>query len=203
MDENRSRMRQYSLYPTQEGYLSRLYVCHEGSPCSPWLRKGFQSNPASQTLLYLSFKTVAALEGSDNLTNTNMYAIVVPIYSKAVVKNQTVWLEIFVCQNCSSWRYWLFICKITAIIWIEKIFLWKLKRKVGLPQIIMANVLEGQTNVLGTFANHSEKKIKPIRNFLWYLTWCSDYFYHGFNEFNGSDPLNSWSFELVSKTKTG
>ena len=39
-------------------------------------------------------------------------------------------------------------------------------------------------------------------NFSWYLTWCSDYFYHGFYGFNGSDPLNSWTFELVSKTKT-
>ena len=68
----------------------------------------------------------------------------------------------------------------------------------------MANVLKCLTNVLRTFANHSEIKIKPIRNFFsWYLTWCSVYFYHGFNGFNGSDPLNSWTFELGSKTKTG
>ena len=115
---------------------------------------------------------------------------------KSSGQNQTVWLEVFVCQNCSSWRYWLFICKITAIIWIEKIFLWKLKRKVGLPQIIMANVLECLTNVLRTLANHSEKKSSLSANFSWYLTWCSDYFYHGFNEFNGSCPARC-------KTKTG
>ena len=26
-------------------------------------------------------------------------------------------------------------------------------------------------------------------NFSWYLTWCSDYFYHWFNEFNGFNGL--------------
>ena len=115
-DENRFRKRQYSLYPTQMVYLSRLYVCHEGSPCSPWLRKGFQSNPASQTLLYLSFKTVAALDGSDNLTNTNIYAIVVRIYSKAVVKTKrSDWKFSFVRTAPHGGTYY-FLCKITAII---------------------------------------------------------------------------------------
>ena len=129
MDENRFRMRQYSLYPTQMVYLSRLYVCHEGSPCSPWLRKGFQSNPASQTLLYLSFKTVAALEGSDNLTNTNLYAIVVPIYSKAVVKTKrSDWKFSFVRTAPHGGTDYLFV-KLRQLFELRKYFYRNLREK--------------------------------------------------------------------------
>ena len=129
MDENRFRMRQYSLYPTQMVYLSRLYVCHEGSPCSPWLRKGFQSNPASQTLLYLSFKTVAALEGSDNLTNTNLYAIVVRIYSKAVVKaKRSDWKFSFVRTAPHGGTDYLFV-KLRQLFELRKYFYGNLREK--------------------------------------------------------------------------
>ena len=78
--------------------------------------EGFSEQSCVTNSSYLSFKTVAALEGSDNLTNTNLYAIVVRIYSKAVVKTKrSDWKFSFV-RTAPHGGTDYFFCKITAII---------------------------------------------------------------------------------------
>ena len=91
--------------------------------------EGFSEQSCVTNSSYLSFKTVAALEDSDNLTNTNLYAIVVRIYSKAVVKTKrSDWKFSFVRTAPHGGTDYLFV-KLRQLFELRKYFYGNLREK--------------------------------------------------------------------------
>ena len=91
--------------------------------------EGFSEQSCVTNSSYLSFKTVAALEDSDNLTNTNIFAIVVRIYSKAVVKaKRSDWKFSFVRTAPHGGTDYLFV-KLRQLFELRKYFYGNLREK--------------------------------------------------------------------------